>query len=233
MNEWIMKSGGIIFDFNGTLFWDSGYQETAWDKYLRNYKLNLTPAQKKEFIHGRNNKDTLEFIFNRELNDLEVERYAEEKEVIYRNECIKHNMHLAPGAVQLLNYLKSHGIPMAIATASGKSNVDFFISKLNLLDYFAEEHIIYDNGKIKGKPNPEIFQKAIDKLGIKNEESIIFEDSVSGIQAAMKCNVGHIIIVNSAKKDYSEYKFPVIAHFDEFDRKLLTSSFMKDAKHLI
>ncbi len=23
---------GVIFDFNGTLFWDSEYQETSWDK---------------------------------------------------------------------------------------------------------------------------------------------------------------------------------------------------------
>ena len=172
-----MKNGGVIFDFNGTLFWDSEFQETAWDKYLENHNRNLTLAQKKEYIHGRNNKDTLEFIFKRELNDLEIEQYSEEKEIIYRNECLKNKMQLAPGAVELLSYLNAHSIPIAIATASGKSNVDFFINKLNLLDYFAEEHIIYNDGNIKGKPHPDIFEKAIDKLGVNSYDSIIFEIS--------------------------------------------------------
>jgi HAD superfamily hydrolase (TIGR01509 family) len=217
-----MKNGGVIFDFNGTLFWDSEYQEISWDKYLETHNIFLTMAQKKEYIHGRNGKDTLEFLFKRKFDDLEVEQYTEEKELIYRNECLKHEMKLAPGAIKLLNYLKAQKIPIAIATASGKTNVDFFINKLNLLDYFAEEHIIYNNGKIKGKPHPDIFEKAICKLGVKNSESIIFEDSFSGIQAAINCKVANVIIVNSTKENYSEFKFPIIEHFDEFDRKLLT-----------
>ncbi|MBU0473015.1 MAG: HAD family phosphatase [Bacteroidetes bacterium] len=219
-----MKNRGIIFDFNGTLFWDSEYQEISWDKYLETHNIYLTMAQKKEYIHGRNGKDTLEFLFKRKLNDLEVEQYTEEKELIYRNECNKHEMKLAPGAIKLLDYLKAQKIPIAIATASGKTNVDFFIEKFNLLDYFAEEHIIFNDGKIKGKPHPDIFEKAICKLGIKKSESIIFEDSFSGIQAAINCKVANVIIVNSTKENYSEFKFPIIEHFDEFDRNLLTVS---------
>jgi HAD superfamily hydrolase (TIGR01509 family) len=214
----MMKNGGVIFDFNGTLFWDSEYQEISWDKYFKIHNFYLTPAQKKEYIHGRNGKDTFEFLFKRKLSDVEVEKYTEEKELIYRNECLKHEMKLAPGAVELLEYLKAQDIPMAIATASGKTNVDFFIDKLNLLDYFAGEHIIYNDGKIKGKPHPDIFEKAIRKLGVRNSASIIFEDSFSGIQAAINCKVSNVIIVNSTKANYSDFKLPVIAHFDEFDR---------------
>lgn len=219
-----MNNGGVIFDFNGTLFWDSGYQEISWDKYLETHNINLTMAQKKEYIHGRNGKDTLEFLFKRKFDDLEVEKYTEEKERIYRNECLKNEMKLAPGAINLLNYLKAQKIPMAIATASGKTNVDFFIEKLNLLDYFVEDHIIYNDGKIKGKPHPDIFEKAISRLGVKTSESIIFEDSFSGIQAAINCKVANVIVVNSTKENYSAFKFPIIEHFDEFDRNLLTSS---------
>lgn len=152
------------------------------------------------------------------------------KEIIYRNECLKHKMQLAPGAVELLSYLKAYSIPMAIATASGKSNVDFFINKLNLLDYFAEEYIIHNDGNIKGKPHPDIFEKAIDKLGVNYNDSIIFEDSFSGIQAAINCKVANIIIVNSTKENYSEFKFPIIEHFDEFGRNILSCSYMEKFK---
>lgn len=216
-----MKRGGVIFDFNGTLFWDSEYQEISWDKYMERHNINLTEAQKREYIHGRNGKDTLEYLFKRKLNDSEVHEYTEEKEILYREECLKHKMELAPGAKMLLDYLKGKEIPMAIATASGKTNVDFFIDKFNLLDYFSEEHIIYNDGTTKGKPHPDLFEKAIKSLGVNKAETIIFEDSFSGIQAAINSNVASVIIVNSTKEDYSQFELPVIEHFDEFDRNIL------------
>jgi HAD superfamily hydrolase (TIGR01509 family) len=216
-----MKRGGVIFDFNGTLFWDSEYQEISWDKYLERHNINLTEAQKREYIHGRNGKDTLEYLFKRKLSDSEVHEYTEEKEILYREECLKHKMELAPGAKKLLDYLKGMEIPMAIATASGKTNVDFFIDKFNLLDYFSEEHIIYNDGTTKGKPHPDLFEKAIKSLGVNKAETIIFEDSFSGIQAAINSNVASVIIVNSTKEDYSQFELPVIEHFDEFDRNIL------------
>ena len=219
-----MNKGGVIFDFNGTLFWDSEYQETSWDKYLETRNINLTKAQKKEYIHGRNGKDTFGILFKRELNDFEVHEYTEEKEILYRNECLKHKMELAPGAKRLLEYLKKHSIPMAIATASGKTNIDFFIDKFNLLDYFKEEHIIYDDGTVKGKPHPDLFEKAIQRLGVAKSESIIFEDSFSGIHAAINCKVGTIIIVNSTGENYADFKLSTIEHFDQFDRNLLFSN---------
>jgi HAD superfamily hydrolase (TIGR01509 family) len=217
----MMKNGGVIFDFNGTLFWDSEYMEASWDKYLEIHHIFLTKAQKRAYIHGRNGKDTLEYIFKRELSELEVEVYTEEKELMYRNECLKHEMKLAPGATELLDYLNERNIPISIATAAGRSNVDFFIEKFNLLDFFAEEYIIYNDGKIRGKPHPDIFELAIRKLGVKRSESIIFEDSLAGIQAAIKCKVANVIIVNSTNDNYTDFNLPVIKHFDDFDRNLL------------
>lgn len=216
-----MNKGGVIFDFNGTLFWDSEYQETSWDMYLEEHNIELTAQQKREYIHGRNGKDTFEIIFNRKMENDEVERRNEEKEVIYRNECLKHKMELAPGAISLLEHLKSEGIPMAIATAAGKSNVDFFIEKFNLLRYFDKKHIIYNNGTVRGKPHPDLFEKAAETLNVDKEKSIIFEDSSSGIQAALRAKAAAVVIVNSTNDSYSEFDLTQIKHFDEFDRATL------------
>ena len=216
-----MKKGGVIFDFNGTLFWDSEYQESSWDEYLKTHDIKLTKSQKKEYIHGRNGKDTFEILFNRKLNDLEVHQLVEEKEILYREECLKHKMELAPGAKSLLEYLKNKEIPMAIATASGKTNIDFFIEKFNLLAYFELDHIIYNDGSTKGKPNPDLFEKAIQRLGIKRENSIIFEDSYSGIQAAINCKVSTVIIVKSTEEEYKSFDLTTISHFSEFDKHCL------------
>lgn len=216
-----MDRGGVIFDFNGTLFWDSEYQESSWDAYLENYNIYLTKDQKREYIHGRNSKDTFEILFKRSLTPPEVLSYTEEKEILYRRECLKHKMELAPGAVSLLKYLKSKEIPLAIATASGKTNVGFFIEKFDLLHFFKKEHIIFDDGTMKGKPHPDLFLKAMDALGVASRKSFIFEDSDSGIQAAINSNVSKVIIVNSTRENRRLSDLPIIEHFDEFDRELL------------
>lgn len=216
-----MEKGGVIFDFNGTLFWDSEYQERSWDEYLQKYGISLTMDQKREYIHGRNGKDTFEILFNRKLSKEEVHKYTEEKEVLYRAECLRHKMELAPGAKLLLQELKEKGTPMAIATASGKSNVDFFIEKFKLLEYFDLENIIYNDGTVKGKPHPEIFLKTMDRLGVEKEKVIVFEDSFSGIQAAINSKASTVVIVNSNDEDYSKFGLPIIKHFDQFNRDLL------------
>ena len=50
-----------------------------------------------------------------------------EKEEIYRELCLKdrERFHLAPGAVELLDWIKERRIPRTIATASEIVNVTF------------------------------------------------------------------------------------------------------------
>ncbi len=212
------RGAGVVFDFNGTLFWDTEYQERSWDTYLAKWGVELTKEEKLEHIHGRNGKDTFEYIFKRALDSDEVARLTEEKEVFYREECERQEVALAPGALSLLAHLKAAGTPIAIATASGRTNVEYFIRKFDLLSYFEREHIVYNDGSIRGKPNPDLFLLAMERLGVLNRDTIVFEDSYSGILAAENADAGNIIIVNSNNEKYEPFPYKTIRHFDEVDR---------------
>lgn len=214
-----MAEKGVIFDFNGTLFWDTAYQESSWDEYLLTKNIVFSDREKQEYIHGRNGRDTFEYIFKRSITDEEIEELTEEKEIIYRQKCLSNIMEFAPGAISFIEYLMANEIKMAIATASGKKNVDFFIEHFDLLRYFREDHIIYNDGKARGKPFPDLFNNAIRVLGIAREQITIFEDSTSGIDAANNAGVGNIVIVNSANKNVAQYNHQVIRHFDEVERE--------------
>lgn len=178
----------------------------------------FSDREKQEYIHGRNGRDTFEYIFKRSITDDEIEELTEEKEIIYRQKCLNNIMEFAPGAISFIEYLIENEIEMAIATASGKKNVDFFIEHFDLLRYFREDHIIYNDGKARGKPFPDLFNSAIRVLGIAKEQITVFEDSTSGIDAANNAGVGNIIIVNSANKNFAQYNHQVIRHFDEVER---------------
>lgn len=213
-----MKITGVVFDFNGTLFWDTHLQEDSWDCFLEKYGFSLNDEEKKKYIHGINAKDTFEYLFKRELNDTEVFRLTEEKEVIYRQMCLEHGMKLAPGAEKLIGDLKNSGVALAIATASAKNNVEFFIQHFPLLNYFRREHIIYNDGTMKGKPHPDLFNKAIKTIGTKPEETLIFEDSHAGIESALRSGAGEVIIVNSADADYNGFFCEQITDFNQVNR---------------
>ncbi|WP_321348890.1 HAD family phosphatase [uncultured Draconibacterium sp.] len=217
-----MKITGVVFDFNGTLFWDTHLQNESWDRFLEKYGFSFSEEEKKKYIHGINAKDTFEYLFKRELDDSEVYRLTEEKEVIYRSMCLEHGMQLAPGAEQLIRFLMSSGVALGIATASAKNNVDFFIQHFNLLSYFTLGHIIYNDGTMRGKPHPDLFNKAISALGTKPEETLIFEDSHAGIEAALRSGAAEVIIVNSANADYNGLPCRQITDFGEVDRTLFS-----------
>jgi len=194
-------------------------QKNSWDCFLESYGFALNEDEKNTWIHGINSKDTFEYLFKRSCSAEEVHELTEEKEVIYRQMCLEQGMEWAPGAEDLIRFLLENQVEIAIATAAGLSNVDFFIEQLDMLKYFKRERIIYNDGTLRGKPNPDLFNKAIESLGIPAKQVTIFEDSLAGVEAARRSGAGNIYMVNAVDERFSKYDYPAITHFDQVDRK--------------
>lgn len=211
---------GVIFDFNGTLFWDTHYHDLAWDHFLNDHHLRLSNEEKHLTIHGKTNQDIFRFLFGQGLTNEKMGKMIQEKEKIYRNLCFNGSMTLAPGAEPLLDWLKKEGVPMTIATASGWENLSFYLENLPLQNWFLQEKIVFNDGSFVGKPQPDIFIKAASNLDVPVEQIMIFEDSAMGILAAENAGVKKICIVKSNEDDYSHYRHDVIKDFSEVDRAL-------------
>lgn len=215
-----MTYSGVIFDFNGTLFWDTKLHNKAWDIFLTRHNLYLSDEDKFLKIHGKNNRDIFTALFNRSFSDDELNKYILEKEGLYQQLCLQTDMPLAPGATDFFNFLKDNDIPFTIATASGQENIDFYFKHLPIAQWFDYDKVVYNNGQIKGKPDPEIYLKAMQVINRKPEEVIIFEDAIAGLQAARNAKAGKIIIVDSNDDDYTGWTDnQIIRSFDEVDRK--------------
>lgn len=191
-----MKYSGLIFDFNGVLWFDTALQEKAWRDFSRQIRGRaFTQAEMDRHVHGRNNPYTLAYLTGRDLDDAEVRELIEAKESLYRRLCLQQgaDFQLSPGAIPLLEDLQARGVPFTIATASEFNNVQFFVQHLHLDQWFDTDNIVYDDGSHPGKPNPAIFLKAADRLGLKPSQCVVIEDSLSGLQAAHRAGIGHII----------------------------------------
>ncbi|WP_108821780.1 HAD family phosphatase [Dysgonomonas sp. Marseille-P4361] len=219
-----MAFSGVIFDFNGTLFWDTKLHNRAWDIFLTNHGLFLSDDDKFKKMHGKNNKDLFLSLFQTDLSDDKIQEYTLEKELLYQKLCLETDMQLAPGLIDFLDFLKGQKIPFTIATASGKENLDFYFEHLPLSNWFEYDKVVYNNGKIEGKPAPQIYQIALSVINKKHEEVIIFEDAIAGLQSAKNANAGKIIIVDSNDDDYSDWsEYQKIKNFDQVDRLLFNN----------
>lgn len=187
---------GIIFDFNGVLWWDGHLQEQAWSEFstrLRGRPLSLDEMA--VHVHGRHNRHTLAYLLGRPLAPGEEQRLGEEKEDIYRRLCLAEGERfcLSPGAVELLDLLVARRIPRTIATASGRENLDFFLAHLDLARWFDPAAIVYDDGTRPGKPAPDVYLAAARNLGLPPARCVVVEDALSGIQAAHAAGIGCLV----------------------------------------
>jgi beta-phosphoglucomutase len=212
---------GVIFDFNGTLFWDTDLHNQAWDIYLDQYNIRLTEKEKHEKLHGKNNAQLIRELIDANLADEKIEKIARDKELIYQEIAKKENLQLAEGVIPFFEFLKGRKIPFTIVTASDKLNVDFFWEHLHLQNWFDYNKIIFADGSIKPKPFPDMYLKAMEILKLKPSETIIFEDSETGLQSAKNAKPGKLIIVDSNGADYSNWDEEIIRSFNDFDKSVL------------
>lgn len=216
---------GIIFDFNGTLFWDSHLHKLTWRMYSKKLRgTEFSDEEMVKYMFGRTNEQIIEYAIGKHPTPEMVEKYGQEKEALYRQMCIDdpENFHLVKGAVEFLDYLKENNIPRTIATMSDKTNVDFFIENFHLEKWFDIDKIVYADGIIPSKPAPDIYEIAAKNLGLKPEECIVVEDALSGIESARAAGIGKIIAICTEEPPELYESIPcvsgIIKDFTEFDR---------------
>lgn len=204
---------GIIFDFNGTLFFDSEKHLEAWREFSKRVRpYPFTDDEMREHMFGRTNEDIIGYLLGHKPDPELVEKLGKEKEAVYRDMCRKDmkNTHLAPGAVEFLDYLKENNIPRTIATMSEKDNVDFYIETFNLEKWFDIDKIVYADGTLPGKPAPDIYIKASKMLNLEPKDCIVVEDALSGLEAGYRAGAGMIIAMASMESDELYKKIPYV-----------------------
>ena len=218
---------GVIFDFNGTLFWDTPLHEMAWGALAKELRGTEFTEEENQKLTGSTNRLITEYCLDRKVSDEEQAVISERKEVVYREMCLKNPdiMKFAPGAVELFEFLNEHKIPMTIATSSEWLNVKFFIDNFNLGKWFDVSKIVFDQGKYPGKPFPDMYLHAAEVIGVDPKDCIVFEDAKAGIEAAYRANVGRIYAINAKERKEEYSKLPGVTaclkDFNEFDRSVI------------
>ena len=175
------KITAVIFDMDGVIF-DT---ESLWKKAFlaANKKFEVDIGE--EYRHGMCGKN--EKLVRDELRvhrpNLDVDAYRD-----FMLESVNHDIRVGdfkmkPFFKEAIEFLKSKGIKIALATSSHKARAEMLFK---LKEMEIDTAIYAEDALGKSKPDPYMFLEAAKKLGQDPSNSIVVEDSINGIEAAVR-----------------------------------------------
>ena len=198
---------GVVFDFNGTLFFDSEYHLAAFDALkMEICGEHMDMREMEKTCAGVPNVEIFRRLSNGRFTQRECEMYSARKEQMYRDLVMSTpgGAHLCPGCNELFDYLLDNRIPFTIASASIKENIDFFVDTFHLEWWLDPSTIVYDDGSYQDKT--EMYIEAFFRLGAIDHQ-LVFEDSLSGIKGADLAGARILAIENPALMDeFTKYR---------------------------
>jgi len=198
----------VIFDFDGVLLDTSDQLYQGYKKVFTRLNIDYKKEQFNE-NYGLKTKEHFKKVLsenNIRISNEELNKLVEERDIFYRGIC--NNLELLPGARKLLYELKNKNIKLGVASSTSRGNLNFFLPKLGLQDYF--DHILAGNEVTRGKPHPEIYLTICDHLNIKPSHCVGIEDTDKGINALKSANMKAVAVTLTNRKKYDFSKADLI-----------------------
>lgn len=192
----------LVFDFNGTLYFDNEENREAWNITSKKFRGSFLSEEEIQKMNGRLDRECSRIILPSGSNG-ELDNISREKEEIYFSLCKEHNLLLDKDAVSFLDLCLKEEYEIAICSSCPKMNMEWYIKNLNLLSYFKKENIICGMNNIKSKPSSDIYLYTAKKLKRSTDECICFEDSVNGLKSALSAKYKKVYAISSPSQDTS------------------------------
>ena len=213
-----MKIKCAIFDFDGTLFNSMFIWENAGAIYLRS--LGKEPkASIREDVRALSLYQSACYLKKEYELSVSTEEIItginQTVEHFYINEVLPKS-----GVINFLEKMKKYEIPMCIATASDRYQIEAALDRCGMKQYFDAIFTCSEVGY--GKDEPIIFQKAMEYFGTDRNETIVFEDAIHAVQTAKSDGFRVVAVFDDSEtrqseiRDLSDFYILDFEHTEEF-----------------
>ncbi len=192
------KKIAVIFDMDGVICHTNPYHSIAFREFFAARDLAPTDEEFAQHMFGKSNSYILSHFFNRPIAGAELLQMEEEKEGLFRK---IYEPFVAPikGIVEFITDLKDNGVLLGVATSAPRANLDLILSKVAIRDKFGS--ILASEDVNKHKPDPEVYLTSAINLGLLPEQCVVFEDSFSGVTAALNAGMRVVGVLTSHTKE--------------------------------
>lgn len=208
-----MKIKCAIFDFDGTLFDSMFIWDNVGEIYLRS--LGKEPkASMREDVRALSLYQSA--CYFRKEYDLSL---PVEQIMTGINQTIEHfyihEVLPKPGATDFLKQMKAASIPMCIATASDRYQIEAALRRCGMEHYFDAIFTCSEVGH--GKDEPVIYQKAMEYFGADRSSAVVFEDAIHAIQTAKTDGFAVVAVFDNSEKRQAEIRDLADCYIADFE----------------
>lgn len=185
----------VIFDMDGVIIDSQSIADRLLAQTAMKFGVQLTKTELQS-MHG-----VPIDIFWQQIK--ETYHLSESAEYYYRHYDVEEEIRLyhelmpIEGIPELLEDLKTHFIPLALATSASRYRMQKVLDIFSLHSTFAA--IVTKDDVTHAKPDPEIFLKAAEKIQVIPEECIVIEDAVNGLRAAKQAGMKCVLFYKNKK----------------------------------
>ncbi|SHF28320.1 HAD family hydrolase [Pedobacter caeni] len=188
------KEIAVIFDMDGVIVHTNPYHSLAFRDFFSVRNLAPTEAEFAQHMFGKSNSYIFSHFFNRPVQGEELLQMEEEKEGLFRKIYAPHVTPIS-GFPEFISELEAHQVKLGVATSAPLANLDLILSKIDLREKL--DSILASEDVKKHKPDPEVYLSSARNLGVIPDQCLVFEDSFSGITAALNAGMRVVGVLSS------------------------------------
>jgi beta-phosphoglucomutase len=192
------KEIAVIFDMDGVICHTNPYHSLAFREFFSARNLAPTDEEFAQHMFGKSNSYILTHFLKRPVTGEEFLQMEEEKEGLFRK---IYEPHIEPilGIVEFISDLKNNGVKLGVATSAPRANLDLILGKVPLRRHFGS--ILASEDVKWHKPDPEVYLNSAINLGVSPQQCLVFEDSFSGVSAALNAGMRVAGVLSSHTKE--------------------------------
>lgn len=180
-----MPQKAFIFDMDGVIFNTENCWKEGFEMVTKKYGLPLDENYRVT-ICGKSEKKIIEELKDM-FPDLNGVKYREEIAEYYVQMLKDGKYEVKEGFFELIDELKRKNYKIALATSNIRWRMELMFANKGIDPYkIFDEIITVTEIGTKTKPDPFIFLTTAEKLGVKPEDTFVLEDSLNGIEAAVR-----------------------------------------------
>ena len=210
----------VLFDMDGVICHTNPFHSKAFQVFFKKRKMNPSQEEFEQHMYGKSNSYIFSHFFNRKIEGEELFMYEDEKESLFR-EIYSNHVESIEGFLPFLDLLATKNYKLGVATSAPKANLDLIIDKLKIRKHFSS--LMASEDVTIHKPNPQVYLKSALNLISKPNECIVFEDSFSGISAAINAEMKVVGVLSSHAKE----ELPICDYYIKtYNSQILESSIL-------
>ena len=193
-----MKQQCVIFDMDGVICHTNPHHAKAFGAFFDKYQIPHSEKEFEDHMYGKHNGYIMTHFFGRAIAGAELKKLEDEKESLFR-ELYKDKVATIPNYLEFLAALKANNFKTAVATSAPRANLDLIIGALKIEDKM--DALMSSEDVSLHKPNPEVYLKSAALVGVSPDNCVVFEDSFSGVTAAIAAGMKVVGVLSSHTKE--------------------------------